>query len=212
MMKREYTVIGKIKLHKLSKKNIVIFLILFVGVFIIYSIYIHIEYRHYISQSLDRNYQNLSTISVTGDNLANRLEKFVHLPIEQEEISEIKKELYNNWRIVNGESKSIYSYLSTISTLHMGDEASDWSLQLYSLYRVDSFIYGMTNKFLEHSSYAISGEENEKMLAVITIYKTIRAQTENKSADLEIILQSIKEPMLVIDEYYPSILEQMGRF
>lgn len=211
-MKREYTVIGKIKLHKLSKKNIVIFLILFVGVFIIYSIYIHIEYRHYISQSLDRNYQNLSTISVTGDNLANRLEKFVHLPIEQEEISEIKKELYNNWRIVNGESKSIYSYLSTISTLHMGDEASDWSLQLYSLYRVDSFIYGMTNKFLEHSSYAISGEENEKMLAVITIYKTIRAETDNKSVDLKNILQSIKDPMLVIDENYPSILERMGRF
>lgn len=211
-MKREYTVIGKIKLHKLSKKNIVIFLILFVGVFIIYSIYIHIEYRHYISQSLDRNYQYLSSISVIGDNLANRLEKFVQLPIEKEEISEVKRELYDNWRIVNGENKSIFFYLSVISTLHTGDEASDWSLLQYSLFRVDTFIYGMTNKFLEHNSYAISSEENEKMLAVITIYKTIRAQTENKSADLEIILQSIKEPMLVIDEYYPSILEQMGRF
>ncbi|MEF2248369.1 hypothetical protein [Paenibacillus sp. IITD108] len=144
--------------------------------------------------------------------MANRLEKFVQLPIEKEEISVVKRGLYDNWRIVNGENKSIFFYLSVISTLHTGDEASDWSLLQYSLFRVDTFIYGMTNKFLEHNSYAISSEENEKMLAVITIYKTIRAQTENKSADLEIILQSIKEPMLVIDEYYPSILEQMGRF
>lgn len=132
------------------------------------------------------------------------------MPIEQEEISEVKREFYNNWRVINGESKSIHSYLSVISTLHMGDEASDWSLLQYCLFRVDGFIHGMTNKFLEHHSYARSGEENEKMEAVITIYRVIRAETENESVDLEIILQSIKEPMIVIDEHYLSTLEQIG--
>lgn len=193
------------------KKNITRFLVLFIGVFIIYSIYIHLEYRQYINQSLDRNYQQLSLISVTGDNLANKLKEFVLLSIEQEEISDLKRELYNNWRIVNGESKSIFSYISAISTLHMGDEASDWSLLQYSLFRVDGFIYEMTNKFLEHHSYAISSEENEKMEAVITIYRTIGAEAENESVDLETILQSIKEPMLVIDDNYSGTLERIGR-
>ncbi|URN93002.1 MAG: hypothetical protein NAG76_14255 [Candidatus Pristimantibacillus lignocellulolyticus] len=193
------------------KKNITKLLVLFVGIFIIYSIYIHLEYRQYINQSKDRNYQYLSHISATGDNLANKLKEFIKLPIEQEENSELKREFYDNWRIVNGESKSIYSYISTISTLHMGDEAADWDLLQYSLIRVDSFIYGLTNKFLEHYSYATSSEENEKMEAVITIYRTIRAETENESVDLEIILQSIKEPMLVIDDNYPGILERMDR-
>jgi hypothetical protein len=69
---------------------------------------------------------------------------------------------------------------------------------------------GMTNKFLEQHSYAISSEEKKKMEAVITIYKTIHAESEDESVDLEIILQSIKEPMLVIDDYYQSILERIG--
>lgn len=55
------------------KKNITKLLVLFVGIFIIYSIYIHLEYRQYINQSKDRNYQYLSHISATGDNLANKL-------------------------------------------------------------------------------------------------------------------------------------------
>ena len=192
------------------KKYIARFLGLFIGVYIIYSIYIHLEYRHYINQSLDRNYQYLSLISGKGNNLANRLSEFVHLPIEQEEISEdVKSELYNNWRIVNGESKSIFSYLSAISTLHTGDNQSEWSLLQYSLFRVDEFIFGMTNKFLEHHSYAINSEEKEKMEAVITIYRTLRAETEKESVDLELILQSIKESMLIIDNYYQDILDQM---
>lgn len=32
------------------------------------------------------------------------------------------------WRVVNGESKSIHSYLYAISTIHMGNAASDWDL------------------------------------------------------------------------------------
>ncbi|RXJ04454.1 hypothetical protein DS745_03460 [Anaerobacillus alkaliphilus] len=193
------------------KKYLNRFLILLIGVFIIYSIYIHLEYRHYINQSIDRNYDSLWSISVKGSNLANRLEEFVHLPIEKEEISEVKSELYNNWRIVNGESRSIHSDLFAMSPIHMGDASSDWGLLQYSLFRVDIFISGMTNKFLENHSYAMSSEEKEKMEAVITVFRTISEEKENELGDIEDILQSIKEPMLIIDDNYSNILVRTGR-
>jgi hypothetical protein len=193
------------------KKYLNRILILLIAVFVIYSIYVHLEYRHYVNQSIDRNYDNLSIISFTGNNLANNLEDFVHLSIEKEENSEMKSELFDKWRIVNEESRSIHSYLFAISTLHMGDEASDWDLLQYSLFRVDEFIYGMTNKFLEHHSYAISSEEKEKMEAVITVFKTISEEKDNELVDIEIILQSIKEPMLIIDDNYSGTLEGIGR-
>src|SRR5690625_4521581 len=140
------------------KKSIKRILIILIGIFIIYSIYIQLEYRQYINQSQDQNYHYLFIISAHGNNLASRLEEFVHLPIEDENISEVKGEFYNNWRIVNSENRSIYFYVSFISTLHVEDdeEASDWDLLRYSLLRVDGFIFGMTNKFLEDYSYAIS--------------------------------------------------------
>jgi hypothetical protein len=194
------------------KKYLNRFLILIIGVFVIYSIYVHIEFRHYVNQSINRNYDNLSIISVTGNNLARRLEEFVHLTIEKEENSKVKSELYDKWRIVNGESRSIHSYLFAISTLHMGDEASDWDLLQYSLFRVDEFIYGMTNKFLENHSYAISSKEKVKMEAIIAVYSTISEQLEDKElVDIEIILQYIKEPMLIIDDNYSRTLEGIGR-
>ncbi|WP_332633150.1 hypothetical protein, partial [Halalkalibacter flavus] len=193
------------------KKYLNRFLILLIGVFLIYSIYVQLEYRHYVNQSIDRNYDHLSIIAVKGNNLADRLDEFIHLPIEKEEFSEVKSELYNSWKVVNGESKSIHSYLYAISTLHMGDEASDWELLQFSLFRVEEFIYGMTLKFLEHHSYTISSKEKEKMEAVIKVYRIINEETENDLVDVEIILQSIKEPLLVIDDNYSGTLERLGR-
>ncbi|WP_245669668.1 hypothetical protein [Desulfuribacillus alkaliarsenatis] len=143
--------------------------------------------------------------------MANRLEEFIHLTTEKEKISDEKNELFYNWRIVNGESRSIYSYSFASSTIHMGDASSDWDLLWYSLFRVDEFISGMTNKFLEHHSYSISSEEKEKMDAVIAVFRTINEEQENELLDIESILQSIKEPMLIIDDYYSSTLERIGR-
>nr|MBA5586696.1 hypothetical protein [Anaerobacillus isosaccharinicus]QOY38700.1 hypothetical protein AWH56_020585 [Anaerobacillus isosaccharinicus] len=194
-----------------SKKYFIKLLILLLGAFIIYSIYIHLEYRNYINQSIDRNYDSFWSISHKGSNLADRLEDFIQLPIEKEDISEVKSELYNNWRIVNGESRSILSDLSAISTLHMGDSSSDWGLLRYSLFRIDYFISGMTDKFLEHYSYVISIEEKQKMEAVITVFRTISEENDNELVDIEIILQSIKEPMLIIDHNYSGTLERIGK-
>ncbi|WP_257215870.1 hypothetical protein [Fredinandcohnia onubensis] len=193
------------------KKYLNRFFILLFGVFVIYSIYVQLEYKHYVNQSIDRNYDNLSIISVKGSNLANRLEEFVHLTIENEGKSDAKSDLYNNWRIVNVESRSIHSYLFAISTIHMGDASSDWDLLQYSLFRVDEFISGMTNKFLENHSYAISSEEKEKMEAVIRVFNTIGEEKDNKLVDIEGIIHSIKEPMLIIDNNYSDTLEQIGR-
>ncbi|WP_449536403.1 hypothetical protein [Ferdinandcohnia sp. Marseille-Q9671] len=193
------------------KKYLNRFLILLMGVFVIYSMYVQLEYKHYVNQSIDRNYDNLSIISVKGSNLANRLKEFVHLTSEKEEKRDVKSDLYNNWRIVDGESRSIHSYLFAISTIHMGDASSYWDLLQYSLFRVDEFISGMTNKFLENHSYAISSEEKEKMEAVITVFSTIGEESDNKLVDIEGILHSIREPMLIIDSNYSETLERIGR-
>lgn len=193
------------------KKYLNRFLFLLIGVFVIYSLYVQIEYRHYVNQSIDRNYDNLSIITGKGNNLANRLEEFVNLTIEKEGNSEVKSDLYNNWRIVKGESRSIHSYLFAINTIHMGDASSDWDLLQYSLFRVDEFISGMTNKFLENHFYTISNEEKEKMEAVITVFRTISEEKDNELIDMKSILQSIKEPMLIIDDNYSNTLERIGR-
>lgn len=202
---------GEYMIKTTSKKYFKKFLIFLLGVFIIYSIYIHLEYRNYINQSIDRNYDSLWSISHKGSNLADRLEDFIQLPIENEEISELKSELYNNWRVVNGESRSILSNLSSISTQHMGDSAQGWDLLRYSLFRVDEFIHFTTLKFLEHQSYAISSEEKEKMEAVIAVFRTISEENDNEIVNIEIILQSIKEPMLIIDDNYSGTLKRIGR-
>lgn len=194
------------------KKALPAILILVGGCYIVYSFYIQLEYRNLISRSVKNNASYLSFISATGNNLASRLEAFIQLPIEQEEQSEVKSELYDNWRIVHGESKSIFSYLISISTLHLGKkEQYNWNLLQYSLLRVDGFIAGMTYKFLEHYSYAISKEEKEKMEAIVSIFRSIHTEIQSGSRDLDIILEAIREPMLVVDEYYQSILDQIDK-
>lgn len=106
------------------KKTIFRILVLLVGCYIVYSIFMQLEYRNLITRSVENNASYLSAISVTGNNLANRLEAFIQLPIEQEEQSEVKSELYDNWRIVHGESKSIFSYLISISIRHLGEKGT----------------------------------------------------------------------------------------
>lgn len=196
------------------KKTTTRIVLIIIGAFILYSIYIHIEYRNMLSQIQDRNYDLLSSISYSGNNLADRLEVFFHLPIDQEENDEVRSELFNNWRIVNGESKQIHSNLTSIWPHHMGNEASDWSLLVYSLNRVDGFLHQMTNKYLESRSYVRSNEENDKLVAVITIYRALRTYMADyhphmiASVDIRHILKFIEEPMLIIDSYYPDVLEQ----
>jgi hypothetical protein len=180
--------------------------ILLVSAFV-YSIYINLGYRHFIKQSQERNYAHLRSIAAVGDNSAHWLEEFVQIPIEKED--EWKDELYNSWRVVNGESRSINSYLSAMSVFDMGEDAPDWNLLQYSLFRVDGFINGMTDKFLENQSYRMSKEETERIEAVITVYSSVSEELEKESVNVERLLESIKEPMLVIDDYYADALEKV---
>ncbi|MGY6208948.1 hypothetical protein ACXEO8_03075 [Cytobacillus firmus] len=187
-------------------KRIIITLLLS---YFVYSTFINLGYRNHINQSQERNYQHLQAISAIGDNLAHRLEEFTRIPIEQED--ERNAELFDTWRVVSSESRSIYSYLSGMSTLHMEDEADDWNLLQYSLFRVDMFIDGMTNKFLENRSYQISDEEKEKMDAVISVYRNVSKEAEKESVNIERLLESIQESMLIIDNYYSDALEKSDR-
>jgi hypothetical protein len=177
--------------------------------YFVYSTFLVLDYKNHMKQSQERNYQHLQAISAIGDNLAHRLEEFTRIPIEQE--NEKNAELFDSWRVVNSESRSIYSYLSGMSTIHMGDEKDDWDLLQYSLFRVDMFIDGMTNKFLRNRSYWMSDEEKEKMDAVITVYRNVSKEAEKESVEIERLLESIQEPMLVIDNYYTDALEKADR-
>jgi len=198
--------------RKNLNKGLKLLFVLGIGAYIVYSLYIQLEYRNYIRQSIERNYQMLSDISNIGDNLTDRLSSFVQLSIEQSESSvEVTDELFTNWRVVNAESRNIDNYTSIISTLHTGDLETDWSLIQYSLFRVNGFIQGMTDKFLEQQAYVVSDEEYEKMNAVISIYRTISEMVKDESVDLEALLKSIKEPMLVIDDLYQHTLERLGK-
>lgn len=187
-------------------KRIIITLLLS---YFVYSTFINLGYRNHINQSQERNYQHLQAISAIGDNLAHRLEEFTRIPIEQED--ERNAELFDTWRVVSSESRSIYSYLSGMSTLHMEDEIDEWNLLQYSLSRVDMFIDGMTSKFLENQSYRISDEEKEKMDAIISVYRNVSIEAEKESVDIERLLASIQEPMLIIDNYYSDALEKTDR-
>lgn len=177
--------------------------------YFIYSIFINLGYRNHIKQSQEKNYEHLRTISVIGDNLAHRLEIFMQIPIEQED--EKKDQLFDSWRVVRGESRSIKSYLSSMYTIHMEDKIKEWNLLQYSLFHADMFLDDMTNKFLKNKSYRISDEDKEKMEAVISVYRNVSKEAEQESVDIERLLESIQEPMLVIDNYYSDALEKTDR-
>ncbi|WP_163580564.1 hypothetical protein [Gracilibacillus saliphilus] len=194
------------------KKLVRRFLLLLIGIYMLYSLYTHLEYRHYIKQSIEGNYQYLEIISEKGDNLADWIEEFANLKMENQENSEVDSELFYAWRVVKGESKSIHSYLYAISTLHTDEEESSaWDLLKFSLIRTDEFITQLTNKFLENHSYAINSEDQEKIEAVITVYRTINEEVEGESINLEKILEDIEKPMNVIYDDYPGILERTGK-
>ncbi|WP_058308205.1 hypothetical protein [Gracilibacillus massiliensis] len=58
--------------------------ILLMGIFLLYSIYIQLEYRGYLKQEREGNYQSLKIISDKGSNLADKLEEFVSLcPVQE---------------------------------------------------------------------------------------------------------------------------------
>ena len=70
-------------------------------------------------------------------------------------------------------------------------------------------INSMTDKFLENQSYRLSKEEAESMEAVITDYRSVSEELKKESVNIERLMESIKEPMLVIDDYYADALEKV---
>ncbi|KAA0548504.1 hypothetical protein FZW96_08000 [Bacillus sp. BGMRC 2118] len=194
-----------------GKKYLKRMLILIMGVYVIYSLNVQIKYNSYVNTTVNTNYDRLSIITNNGDALANRLEEFVKLTSEKEENNELNSALYDNWRLVDGASRSIQSYALTISTKHPREESYEWKIIQYSLLRVDQFIEGKTHKFLENHSYAISSEEKEKMEAVITVFRAFSEEKNNEFGDLNNIVEAIKEPMSLIDENYLGITEEMAR-
>lgn len=89
----------------------------------------------------------------------------------------------------------------------MGELAPKWSLLQYSLFRVDVLLDVLTMKFLEQGSYVVDAEEMEKLQAAVTIYKTIHEEMEKKSDHPELVIDELKELMLLIDPNYKHALE-----
>ncbi|MFF2890053.1 hypothetical protein [Paenibacillus sp. NPDC057967] len=115
--------------------------------------------------------------------------------------------LFDSWRVVAGEQRSIQLHLVSIQPRYMGELEPKWSLLQYSLFRVDMLLHALTMKFLEQDSYAVDAEELGKLQAVVTIYKKIHEEVEKASDHPELVIDELTELMLLIDPHYSSILE-----
>ncbi|MCR8658793.1 hypothetical protein [Paenibacillus endoradicis] len=185
-------------------------LVLLLVLSITYNFYMLYDNKHSIKQEQRRNQSGLGFISILGKNIAGRLEEFLDHSHEvgNEEAREI---LFNSWRIVQGESRSISTELTIMSPRYMGDLAPKWSLLQYSLIRIDQFLYGLDLKFLEQRSYSINDEETEKLKAVITVYTKINEEVNKETENSVLVIDSLTEQMKIIDEYYATTLESINQ-
>lgn len=192
----------------MKKLNIKSFLILFLVISIAYSFYMHQKYNQFIHQSQSKNQTSLWIISVSGENLAERLDDFLQhsLAVDDEEVKGI---LDNSWRIVLGESRQIRLHLGVMSPQYMGELEPQWGLLQYSLLRIDDLLQGLTINFLEQGSYSLNNEEIEKLKAVATIYKKIHEAVKNESNNPELVIDSLTEQMMIIDHHYSETLERI---
>lgn len=194
------------------KKYLFIILVLVLGISIFYNINSYLNNKKKFSKIREINNINFLTLTTFGNQMANKLEKFVDVT-NQKETSEIKSKLDDLWRIVIEQNNSFTNgVLMSISTQHVGDEARDWGLLQYSLIQVDEFLLSMTIKFLEQGSYTISFEEREILDAIISVYRIFGQVMENDTINLKDVLQSIQEPMIVIDHNYKDMLDRIENY
>jgi len=168
-------------------------------------------YLLFIKQDVDHQMQNqnqshLRSISVYGENLIENAEIFIRHS-ESEQTGDIREMLFDSWRVVAGEQRSIQLHLVSIQPRYMGELEPKWNLLQYSLFRVDMLLQALTMKFLEQGSYAVDAKELEKLQAVVTIYKKIHEEVEKASDHPELVIDELTELMLLIDPHYSSVLE-----
>lgn len=171
----------------------------------LYLLFIKQDFNHQM-QNQNQNQRHLRSISVYGENLVKNAETFVR-HAESEQTGDVRQMLFDSWRVVVGEQRSIQLHLVSIQPRYMGELEPKWSLLQYSLFRIDMMLHALTMKFLEQDSYVVDAEELEKLQAVVTIYKKIHEEVEKASDHPELVIDELTEPMLLIDPHYSSILE-----
>ena len=166
------------------------------------------DHQYSIKQKQRQTQSALRFISVLGENIAGRLEEFLDHShgVENEEDRAI---LFNSWRIVQGESRSVNSELARMSPYEMGGFETKWSLLQYSLIRIDYFLYGLNLDLLETRSYSIDDEEREKLKAIITVYQKIHKAVNSENVNSVLVIDSLTEEMKIIDDYYETTLKQL---
>lgn len=195
-------------MNKVKKPNIRNILLLLLVISMIYNFSMYIKYNHFIDQLQRQNQSSLWSISVSGENLAERLEEFLNHSHESDN-EEIQEILYNSWRVVQGESRSNHFDLGRMNPYYMKDSASKWSLLQYSLIRIDELLYGLNIDFLEQGSYSINNEETEQLKAVISVYRKIYEEVKSESDHPELVIDALTEEMKIIDLYYSQTLERV---
>lgn len=191
---------------KRTIKNLVL-LVLIMSV--TYNFYMYLKYNNTMHQKQSQNQTDLKTISANGNNLAERLEDFLDNS-DRVDSEEIQGVLFNSWRIVISESQSIHFFLGRVSPQDMKQFDRKWSLLQYSLIRIDEFLLGLNIKFLDQGNYSVNNEETEKIKAVVTIYRKIHEEINNKSDNPVLVIDALTEQMKIIDQYYPATLETIG--
>ena len=172
----------------------------------LYLLFIKQDFDH---QMLNQNQSHLRSISVYAENLVDNAETFI-LHSKSEQTENVREMLFDSWRVVVGEQRSISHHLVSIQPRYMGELEPKWSLIQYSLFRVDMLLHSLTLKFLEQGSYTVDAEELKKLKAAVTIFKKIYEAVERASDHPELVIDELTELMLLIDPHYSFALKNLG--
>lgn len=191
----------------LSLTKIIIFLLVFS---MLMNVFQYNKHSQYIRQVQANNSRYMWSISVTAENIADSLDKFVGYAAENNDEKKDIKTMTSTWRVVLGESNSIKFYLGQLSPQYMGALAEEWVHLQYVLLRAETPVNDLNIKFLERSSYSLNLEERKVLETVATIYRRISEGVDRVEYPVINInpglIDSLTEPMMIVDPHYSTFL------
>ncbi|WP_079477591.1 hypothetical protein [Halobacillus salinus] len=176
-------------------------------VFLVYGIYVHMQYQQLHNRLHDPNQDRLGMVIHISENLTANLEEFIKLQNYRDQ-PKVKEDMDQAWRMVMGQKESIDSNLNGM-IVGQTDEQSNLNLLRHSLVNVNRTLIHMTEKFLEQQSYALKQEEKQKLIAVLNVYERMQEYRYDEVIHVYQLLQSIKGPIHQLDPHTADMLKEV---
>lgn len=186
-------------------------LIVLLAISIVFNFYFYIKYNDTIRHKRQQNDSAIWSISVSGNNLANRLESILNYTqqIEVENNDEMHTILTDLWRVVLGENRSNRFDLGGISSPILGKSEPKWNLLQFSLFRICDLLDRLNIKFLEQGTYELTVEEIDQLKAVVEVYRKLYEEVESDSINPVLVIDELTEQMMMIDPNYALVLDRL---